>query len=115
MAWCHGKAVVGYKADSRSVFHGADNPLVSGLFNFSLAESIEAAVRHVKDLVSRSQIRASSKAERAEELEKHLSLGRKIWDACQQSGGEEALANLILESVDVNYTLGPPARLASGS
>jgi hypothetical protein len=34
MAWMAGKAVVLYKADSRSLIQGSDNPLVLGLGNF---------------------------------------------------------------------------------
>lgn len=40
MAWVAGKAVVLYKADSRSLIQGSDNPLVLGLGNFVSVSTI---------------------------------------------------------------------------
>ena len=40
MAWMAGKAVVLYKSDSRSLVHGADNPLVAGLGQFAIVSTI---------------------------------------------------------------------------
>lgn len=40
MAWVAGKAVVLYKADSRSLIQGRDNPLVLGLGNFVSVSTI---------------------------------------------------------------------------
>ena len=40
MAWMAGKAVVLYKADSRSLIHGGDNPLVLGLGSFVKVSTI---------------------------------------------------------------------------
>lgn len=41
IAWHAGKTVVLYKNDERSTFDGIDNPLVSGLGNFSFTNKIE--------------------------------------------------------------------------
>jgi hypothetical protein len=40
MAWVAGKAMVLYKADSRSLIQGSDNPLVLGLGNFVSVSTI---------------------------------------------------------------------------
>jgi hypothetical protein len=40
MAWMAGKAIVIYKADSRSLIQGNDNPLVLGLGNFVKVSTI---------------------------------------------------------------------------
>lgn len=40
MAWMAGKAVVLYKADSRSLIQGSDNPLVLGLGSFAKVSTI---------------------------------------------------------------------------
>jgi nucleoside 2-deoxyribosyltransferase len=40
MAWMAGKAIVLYKADSRSLIQGSDNPLVLGLGNFVKVSTI---------------------------------------------------------------------------
>ena len=40
MAWVAGKATVLYKADSRSLIQGSDNPLVLGLGNFVSVSTI---------------------------------------------------------------------------
>lgn len=40
MAWMAGKAIVLYKADSRSLIQGSDNPLVLGLGNFARVSTI---------------------------------------------------------------------------
>ncbi|HEX9898824.1 MAG TPA: nucleoside 2-deoxyribosyltransferase [Candidatus Methylomirabilis sp.] len=40
MAWMAGKAIVLYKADSRSLIQGSDNPLVLGLGNFAKVSTI---------------------------------------------------------------------------
>jgi nucleoside 2-deoxyribosyltransferase len=47
MAYSRGKPVVGYKADSRTAFDGQDNPLVAGLFQFQLCDSIAKTVEFV--------------------------------------------------------------------
>lgn len=49
MAWSCGKVVVGYKADSRTVFEGEDNPLVAGLFAFHLCNTIDELVSAVQE------------------------------------------------------------------
>lgn len=40
MAWMAGKAIVLYKADSRSLIQGSDNPLVLGLGSFAKVATI---------------------------------------------------------------------------
>ena len=40
MAWMAGKTIVLYKADSRSLIQGSDNPLVLGLGNFAKVSTI---------------------------------------------------------------------------
>jgi len=77
IAWSRGKPLVGYKADSRSAFGGQDNPLVTGLFRFQLAQSME----ELADAVDRETARAQDVdvgQEREAELEESLRLGRRI-------------------------------------
>jgi hypothetical protein len=79
MAWCAGKALVGYKADGRSVFLGKDNPLVAGLFDFELCSRMEEVVSSVKRKLAGRGATSRASARRRTELAEHLRLGRLIW------------------------------------
>jgi nucleoside 2-deoxyribosyltransferase len=95
MAWARGKTVVGYKSDSRSVFGGQDNPLVTGLFGFSLCSSFDAVAS-----VLEAGMEEDSKAtafHREEELSLHLQLGGIIWRTLQEARELNSVVNLLLE------------------
>ena len=85
MAWSRGVPVIGYKADSRSVFASQDNPLVAGLFGFRLCQSIdeiEQAVRTATDALDR----------RVAPADDFVGPGSEIWSALQRS---RAVADVI--------------------
>lgn len=97
MAWARGKAVVGYKSDSRSVFDGQDNPLVAGLFGFRLCASTLEVAQVVRELTPRA-IADDISTEREAELGEHCALGREIWSVMKKSRPRD---EIIDEVVDV--------------
>jgi len=96
MAWARGKAIVGYKSDSRTAVQGQDNPLVAGLFAFKICRELA----HVVDALerARAQRRAGVRMaeEREREIEDRLQLGEAIWTALQQNSDLKGVAELLL-------------------
>lgn len=107
MAWSAGKAVVGYKADSRSVFEGADNPLVTGLFGFSLADSIGDAVSRLVELVEGGQSNLHQGTAHSAVLDAHLEEGGRIWEMLQNGLGAQGVAGFLRNSME---TMTPKVR-----
>ncbi len=95
MAWAYGKAVVGYKTDTYSVFGGEQNPLVVGLFGFELADGPERAAEWLKSRVDAGKIGPRQQFEREEEISESLKLGAEIWNTLSQSRRMEDVAAVI--------------------
>jgi nucleoside 2-deoxyribosyltransferase len=91
IAWCRGKAVVGYKSDSRSVFLGQDNPLVTGLFNFDVCETFEEILEALERELKKHQDDEGAGTTRAVEVAEYLRLGGQIWRAVRSG---DKLANV---------------------
>jgi nucleoside 2-deoxyribosyltransferase len=85
MAWARGKVVVGYKSDTRSVFEGQDNPLVTGLFEFKLCRTFDAVVKAVSDGLRSAEGAGDVRATREQEITSQTKLGSEIWRTLQQS------------------------------
>jgi len=79
IAWSAGKAVVGYKADGRSVFLGEDNPLVAGLFNFDICCTIRDAVQTMVSALASPNAPRKILNTRRKQLTGYLRLGEQIW------------------------------------
>lgn len=95
IAWCHGKVVVGYKSDSRSVFLGQDNPLVNGLFDFKPCRTVQEVVRavaHAFDQASQEERAAL----RSEQLTQYLTLGMEIWAAASSANRVGRITEILL-------------------
>ena len=86
MAWSRGKPVFAFKSDSRTAFNGDDNPLVTGLFGFSLAGSIREVVESILSYCCESLPTDSSQI-REEEIDANLKLGHAICDILSRSSG----------------------------
>lgn len=97
MAWCHGKVMAGYKADGRSVFEGQDNPLVAGLFEFRLFQSVADVVEAVGKALAEQPSREERFSARKRELRESLDLGERIWLAMQQGDRIERVTALLAE------------------
>lgn len=54
IAWSSGKAIVGYKNDARSLIEGSDNPLVVGLTDFELVDSVSGVRDRFLQMFERS-------------------------------------------------------------
>ena len=98
IAWCSGKVTVGYKCDSRSVFLGQDNPLVTGLFDVSLRDSCEAVVDAVR-LGLASSSAGTRKGSRNEQIARYLELGGRIWSAAGSEDRVARIAEILLSDV----------------
>lgn len=79
IAWSAGKAVVGYKADGRSVFLGEDNPLVAGLFDFNICTTIHETVQAVASALASPSAPRRIVNTRRKQLRGYLRLGEQIW------------------------------------
>lgn len=61
LAWIYGKAIVIYKNDCRSVFHGQDNSMLRGLSAFKTVNQIEKIPRALEKEVRRVQAAGDAK------------------------------------------------------
>ena len=103
MAWCAGKVVVGYKADGRSVFMGQDNPLVAGLFDFEICETVEQAVDQTVSQLTRAQP-SSLAYEKKEAYRATIQFGKKIWEFMSTNKEITKLAELLRSELAVAAT-----------
>jgi nucleoside 2-deoxyribosyltransferase len=78
IAWAWGRIVVGYKSDSRSLFLGQDNPLVTGLFDFRLCRTASDAVATLTEALSRDESREERSRRKIHRIARYLDLGGKI-------------------------------------
>ena len=99
IAWSSGKPVVGYKADTRSVFMGQDNPLVAGLFDFHVYDNMQATADAMKRALSSASSPEQSHASRRKRLSEHLKLGERIWTAMQAEDKLDSVARVICDAV----------------
>ena len=97
LAWCANKIVIGYKADTRSVLMGKDNPLVSGLFDFKLCDSIPKTVNGVQNAFKEKPSEKERVEERGIQLRQSLDLGSQIWDALREPNGIDRVADILCE------------------
>jgi nucleoside 2-deoxyribosyltransferase len=97
IAWCEGKALIGYKADYRSVFLGKDNPLVVGLFGFRLCEDTEEIVSSLRVALAKHKSQEERKASRRTQLKPYLNLGEKIWAAMHGGNKVDKVASLLAQ------------------
>ena len=95
MAWSRGRAVVGYKADSRSAFDGHDNPLVSGLFGFRPCRSLTEVVDAVSRAIKHSEAIGGLMQEREEEIDVHTRLGGEISEALANGATVDGVVEII--------------------
>ncbi len=97
MAWARGKPVVGYKADSRTAFEGQDNPLVAGLFAFSLCDSVEEVAAAVQQcFVSQGSV-DSMHADREREISEYVDLGEKLSSTLEGNRRIEEVVEIVLQ------------------
>lgn len=96
MAWSRGKPVVGYKADSRTAFGGQDNPLVAGLFEFELLQSIDEVVAAVAEALKNSVDAEHLRASRDHEIDGYTGLGKQIAEALAQKAPLQEIVEVIL-------------------
>jgi len=97
MAWARGKAVVGYKSDSRSAFAGEDNPLVSGLFDFCLCSALEDIAPVVLEKLSQLDASAHD-PDREGAIGGHIGLGKRIWEVLERTRDVEEIVRTITGS-----------------
>ena len=98
IAWSRGKPVVGYKADSRTLFGGQDNPLVTGLFEFNICTSIADAVQAVQ-VGLQSNGTSSLLTSREAELNAYIDLGNDLTEALNGQRSLEEVVNVILRFI----------------
>jgi len=99
IAWCAGKTVIGYKADSRSVFLGRDNPLVTGLFGFDLCGSCEEAVSALQRGLARAAGRDRRAVARNQQVRSYLDLGSRIWSAARDADKMSKITDVLYQEI----------------
>lgn len=77
IAWNAGKDVIIYKNDSRTLINGSDNPLLLGLSDFVVVESITDIPASFRKLISSSKQKNISRIDDTR-LKKILSTGEEI-------------------------------------
>ncbi len=97
IAWARGKLVVGYKADSRTAFDGQDNPLVAGLFAFSLCDSIEGLVAAVQQCFASQTSVDSTRDDREREISEYFDLGEKLSSSLEGNRRIEEVVEIVLQ------------------
>jgi len=97
MAWARGKPVVGYKADSRTAFGGQDNPLVAGLFEFSLCDSIEKLVTAVGQRFASQASGDLMRDDREREISEYLDFGEKLSSTLEGNRRIEEVVEIVLQ------------------
>jgi len=105
IAWCYGKALVAYKADSRSVFLGRDNPLVAGLFDFRICASCKEVVAELRQALARNRAGVTQTAERAAQLAHYLRLGNRISMALKSEDRVAGVAEVLFEEIAPGHEL----------
>jgi nucleoside 2-deoxyribosyltransferase len=108
IAWCSGKALVGYKADGRSVFHGQDNPLVAGLFNFDICDSLEGIPEAMGHVLAQNRTRESRSALRRVQLQSYLALGQRLTEALQRPDKIASVTRVMVEEAARKDQPSPP-------
>ena len=98
LAWCANKIVVAYKADSRSVLMGRDNPLVLGLFDFKPCETIPDLIEAIVNAFEHSPAPKRRAENRGRQIKHYLELGAQIWDALRTPLGVENVAHMLCRS-----------------
>lgn len=98
LAWCEGKAVVGYKADGHAAFHAGDNPLVAGLFDFNLCGSVGEVVPAINHSLTAHKTQQQRKSDRRQQIASCLTLGEQIWRALQRPDRVDSVARVLAEA-----------------
>ena len=88
---------MGYKADSRTAFDGQDNPLVAGLFAFSLCDSIEGLVAAVQQCFASQASVDSMRDDREREISEYLDLGEKLSSTLEGNRRIEEVVEIVLQ------------------
>lgn len=96
IAWSRGKAVVGYKSDTRTAFAGQDNPLVVGLFEFSLCTSPEEVAAAVKTKLGETAGPAARQEVREQEISERIRLGREIWRVLREDRSVDGVLQVLM-------------------
>jgi len=81
LAWHAGKPLVLFKADARSMLSGSDNPMLTGLGDFSVIDQLSALPQAVEEAIAR---------DRARRVEETLDQGAEI--ASLREGGDDITA-----------------------
>lgn len=113
IAWCYGKPVVGYKADRRSVFHGQDNPLVAGLFEFNVCHTIKDAVSSMNRLLAETPAAEARVFHRERQIAGWLELGKRLSQAISSENKTKRLAAMLLEESVLLSNQKPSAAISS--
>ena len=95
IAWCFGKALAAFKADSRSVFLGQDNPLVTGLFDFRIHDTCEGAVAQIKRALHEMSDGEERSQHRSEQIDQYVRLGSRIWQAAAAEDRVSGIADVL--------------------
>jgi nucleoside 2-deoxyribosyltransferase len=101
MAWSRGKPVIGYKADSRTVFGGHDNPLLAGLFDFQLCRNIPQIVESVRNALLNADLAENPAPVREEEIDKYATVGGEISTALEQRRPLPEVVEVILKFAEL--------------
>jgi hypothetical protein len=87
LAWHSGKALVLYKADSRTILSGSDHPMLTGLASFHVVDQIAELPKAVGEQLQKS---------RQDRVREVLNLGQQIAVARKDLNDRCAIAQMLL-------------------
>ncbi len=98
VAFSVGRPVLLYKNDRRSVFHGRDNSMITGLSPVAPVSDLKEVPHALRSLLARTPL---APTERAERLRDTVRLGQRIWKVLERLpaglGKREEAEELIQE------------------
>ena len=87
LAWRAGKGLVLYKKDARSPFEGSDNPMLTGLTDFIVEDSI----KRLPEAVDHALV-----ADREERIHRTIQLGEKIASVLKRTRSSNEIAQQLI-------------------
>jgi len=100
MVWTLGKPLVAYRDDVRSMIAGRVNPLLAGMVDFTWAETIDAIVPTLRELMLRESAAANNLDQLSPRMSRAASDGAVLWKQLQTQNAtcdNEQLADCVTD------------------
>ena len=95
ICWTLGKPLVAYSDDARSLITGRHNPLLVGLVDFEVVDSIDGIAKAMQTAVEQA---SHSETSQSPKLRSTITTGSELWQAMQadhSQGDDERIADVV--------------------